>query len=243
VFELVLFGAAVAGGIVASIAGFGIGSLITPVFALQLDARLAVAAVSIPHLIGTAFRFWLLATRTDRRVLVTFGLTSAAGGLTGALLQQRAPAPALLVIFGSLLLFTACAELSGLARRMRFSGPLAWIAGALSGLLGGLVGNQGGIRSAALLGVHVPKQVFVSTATAVALMVDCARVPIYLWQSAEPLRGLTASIAVAAIGVVAGTLIGYRLLSRIPEVRFRRVVAVLIAVLGTAMLMNGLLGR
>jgi uncharacterized membrane protein YfcA len=41
----------IAGGI-SAVTGFGIGSLLTPVLALQVDTRLAVAAVSIPHVIG-----------------------------------------------------------------------------------------------------------------------------------------------------------------------------------------------
>jgi uncharacterized membrane protein YfcA len=43
-----------AGGI-AAVTGFGIGSLLTPVPALQVDTRLA--AVSVPHVIGTAVRY------------------------------------------------------------------------------------------------------------------------------------------------------------------------------------------
>jgi uncharacterized membrane protein YfcA len=174
-------------------------------------------------------------------VLLSFGLTSAAGGLAGALLQTRAGVPALMVLFGALLLFTAGAELSGLARRMRFDGPVAWLVGGTSGLLGGLVGNQGGIRSAALLGVNLQKHVFVGTTTAVGLMVDAARMPVYLWQLHEPMSEVTGWIALATLGVVVGTLLGNRLLVRIPEHLFRRAVAVVLAVLGTAMLARGIL--
>ena len=242
-FETLLVVSAVAAGAVAAITGFGIGSLLTPALAMQLDARVAVAAVSIPHVIGTAFRFWLLRAKVDRRVLLSFGLTSAAGGVTGALLQRQFAASWLLIVFGSLLLFTAAAEISGFGRRMRFSGPAAWIAGALSGLLGGLVGNQGGIRSAALLGVDLPKATFVGTATAVALMVDGARLPVYLWQLGDRLVELRFWILLATLGVVLGTLFGYRVLVRIPERWFRRTVAVLLAVLGSAMLARGLLAQ
>jgi uncharacterized membrane protein YfcA len=63
---LILVVSVFAGGI-AAVTGFGIGSLLTPVLALQLDTRLAVAAVSVPHVIGTAVRFWLLSGRVDRR--------------------------------------------------------------------------------------------------------------------------------------------------------------------------------
>jgi uncharacterized membrane protein YfcA len=241
-FEVVLAVSAVAGGAIAGVAGFGIGSLLTPAMAWQIDARLAVAAVSIPHVVGTAFRFWLIGGHVDRRVLRSFGVMSAAGGLAGALVQAETATPTLMIIFGVLLLFSAAAELTGLAQRMRFEGPVAYVAGALSGLLGGLVGNQGGIRSAALLGVELPKHAFVATATAVGLMVDAARVPVYLWYLGEPIARIGAWVALATAGVVAGTVIGHRMLARIPERTFRRIVAVLLALLGAAMLAQGLQG-
>ena len=241
-FETLIALSALAGGLVASVAGFGIGSLLTPVLAWQFDARLAVAMVSIPHVVGTAFRFWLLGGRVDPRVLWSFGVTSAIGGLAGALLLQQSSTPALLLLFGGLLLFSAAAELTGFGRRMRFSGPVAWIAGAASGLLGGLVGNQGGIRSAALLGVDLPKHAFVATATAVALMVDAARVPVYLWEMGDELRRMSWLIVLATAGVVAGTALGYRVFARIPERSFRRVVAIVLALLGAFMITQGVTG-
>src|SRR5581483_814849 len=82
-------------GAIASVAGFGIGSILTPLLALSVGVKLAVAAVSIAHVIGTALRFWTLRHRVDRHVLKTFGLMSAAGGLLGALLHNVATSPAL----------------------------------------------------------------------------------------------------------------------------------------------------
>ena len=227
-------------GAVAAVTGFGIGSLLTPVLALDVDTRIAVAAVSIPHVIGTAFRFWLLGGGIDRRVLWSFGLTSAAGGLVGAALYSLASNQWLNVVFGILLLFAAISEATGLMRRVRFRGAVAWIAGALSGLLGGLVGNQGGIRSAALLGFDLPKEKFVGTATAIALFVDGARVPVYIATQRDDMLALSSWIALATAGVIVGTVAGSRLLRRVPEVWFRRVLAVVLAALGVAMLMRGL---
>jgi len=206
------------------------------VLALQVDTRLAVAAVSIPHLIGTSLRFALMHGGVDRRVLWSFGITSAAGGLAGALLYGAASSRWLTLLFGVLLLFAAVSEITGLARRMRFRGWVAWVAGALSGMLGGLVGNQGGIRSAALIGFDLPKELFVGTATAIALFVDGARVPIYLYTQHDEMQAHLTWIVLAMAGVVTGTIIGSRALGRIPEVWFRRVLALLLAVLGVAML-------
>jgi uncharacterized protein len=148
--------AAGAAGAVASVAGFGIGSILTPLLAWRLDAKLAVAAVSLPHLAGTAVRFWRLRGHVDRRVLLSFGLASAAGGLLGALLHVYADSPVLAVVLGVLLVFAGVLGLTGLADRLPFRGPWAWVAGAASGAFGGLVGNQGGIRSAALLASACP---------------------------------------------------------------------------------------
>jgi uncharacterized membrane protein YfcA len=238
--ELLVIVLGVAAGAVASVAGFGIGSLLTPVLGMGVGTKVAVAAVAIPHVVGTALRFWLLRGHVDRRVLFSFGLTSAAGGLCGALLHEWTSSVGLTVVFGALLLFVAASELTGFSKRMRFRGTAAWIAGAVSGLLGGLVGNQGGIRSAAMLGVDLPRQAFVGTATAVALIVDGARLPVYLVTTGHELLAIWPTIAVATAGVVVGTLFGHRLLLRIPEATFRLVVSVTLGVLGSAMLITAL---
>src|SRR5262245_25780758 len=235
-FDLILIVAGLLAGAVAAVTGFGIGSLLTPLLALQVDTRLAVSAVSIPHLIGTSLRLALLRGGVDRRVLWSFGITSAAGGLAGALLNSAASSRWLTILFGVLLLFAAVSEITGLARRMRFRGWVAWVAGALSGMLGGLVGNQGGIRSAALIGFDLRKEMFVGTATAIALFVDGARVPIYLYMQHQEMRGVLLWIILAIAAVIAGTLLGTRALGRIPDVWFRRVLAVTLAILGVAML-------
>jgi hypothetical protein len=231
---------AVVAGAVASVSGFGIGSLLTPLLALQVDTRLAVAAVSVPHVIGTALRFWLLQDSLDRRVFWTFGLMSAAGGLAGALLHGWASNRWLSVVFGLLLLFVAGSEATGLMRRVRLRGPVAWVAGAASGLLGGLVGNQGGIRSAALLGFGLSKERFIATATAIGLAVDAARLPVYVATQGSAMAALWPWLTVATGGVVIGTLLGSRALRRMPERWFGRLLALVLALLGSAMLVRGI---
>lgn len=236
--EITTFAAAAVAGIVAAVTGFGIGSLLTPLFALEVDTRLAVAAVSVPHVFGTALRFWLLSSAVDRRVFWNFGLASAAGGLLGALLHGWAANAWLTLVFGLLLLFAALSEVTGLSRRMRFRGPAAWIAGAASGMLGGLVGNQGGLRSAALRGFEMSPQSFVATATAVGLLVDGARMPVYLATQHREMAQMSLPIAVATLGVVIGTLIGSRALAVIPEHWFRRFLALVLAALGVSMIVR-----
>jgi uncharacterized membrane protein YfcA len=195
-----------------------------------------VAAVSIPHLIGTAMRFWHLRRSLDRAVLWRFGLTSAAGGLAGALLNASTPSPALTTVLGILLVVAGAAQLTGHAQRWRFHGSVAWVAGAVSGLFGGLVGNQGGIRSAALLGFDLPKERFVATATAIGLFVDAARMPVYIVVERTQVAAIWPLVALATAGVVGGTLAGERLLYWVPERRFKQLVGAIILLLGVVIL-------
>jgi len=238
-FFLVLVGAvALLAGAIASVSGFGIGSLLTPLLAVRVGTKLAVAAVSVPHLAATGFRFWLLRKHVDRRLLLGFGLMSAVGGLVGALLHAYADSPALTIVFGGLLIFTGVMGLTGLSETVRFRGWVAWAAGALSGLLGGLVGNQGGIRSAAMLGFDVPKHAFVATATAVGLIVDGARMPVYLVTQGEEIAALWPVLVTATSGAILGTVVGERIFKRVPEPIYRRLVAALLLALGVFMLLR-----
>jgi uncharacterized membrane protein YfcA len=100
------------------------------------------------------------------------------------------------------------------------------------------VGNQGGIRSGALLGFDIPKTAFVGTATAVGLIVDLARMPAYFVSQGEAIAGIWILVAVATAGAVIGTLSGEHLLRGIPERLFRRIVAILLLALGTYMILR-----
>jgi uncharacterized membrane protein YfcA len=237
-YQLAVAAGAVLAGAIASFAGFGIGSVLTPLLAVRVDAKLAVAAVSIPHVVGTAIRFWLLRGHVDRRIFVWFGVTSAIGGLLGALLHAYATSRGLAIVFGSLLLFVGVSELTGFMSRVHLGRRAAWVAGAISGIFGGLVGNQGGIRSAALLAFGSDKQSFVATATAVGLVVDGARMPVYLAAEGARLLEIWPLIAVATVGVVVGTLAGMRVLPHVPDRAFRRLVAVLLLTLGSWMVLR-----
>lgn len=231
-YDLALLALAIFAGAVAALAGFGIGSLLTPALALSVGVQAAVFVVAIPHMITTAYRFWLLRRDVDRHVLVTFGVASAVGGLVGALVAGILASGTLAVVLGLLLILAGTLELTGVGRRLRLGDRAAVGAGALSGVFGGLVGNQGGIRAAALLHFDLPGPALVATSTAVALLVDGARVPIYILGNAEVLAANVNTIILLTAGGLIGTVVGAPLLRRLPERLFRRTLALLLIGLG-----------
>jgi uncharacterized membrane protein YfcA len=238
IFQIILAIVAIIAGGIASLAGFGIGSMLTPLIAWKIGISIAVGGVSIAHFFGTALRFFLLRRSVNRQVFITFGLTSAAGGLVGALLHNTFQNVLLTIIFGLLLILAGVLGITGLSERMRLRGPAVWIAGALSGLFGGLVGNQGGIRSAALLGFNLDKNQFVATATGIALMVDVARVPVYLAVQWDQIASIWELILIATIGVIIGTVGGKKILEKLPGPIFKKTVSAMILIIGILILVE-----
>jgi len=238
VFGLLVFIVAVLAGATASVVGFGIGSLLTPLLALEVGANVAIAAVTLPHACATAWRCWRLRAHIDRRVLRTFGLVSAAGALAGAAAYAALGSHALTRILGVLLLLTAIAQLTGWTKRWEPRGPLVVAFGLLSGFFGGIAGNQGGLRSAAMTAFRLEPRAFVATATATGLLVDAARTPVYLllarreWQLPWPLIGS------ALVGVLIGTAIGERVLMGLSPRTFGQTVGVAVGVLGVWLLLR-----
>jgi uncharacterized protein len=233
-----LFLVALISGGIASVTGFGIGSILTPFLALSVGTPLAVAAVSIPHVLGTAARYVLIWRHTPWNVVLRFGIASAAGSLTGALLQPVFGARGLTLLLGALLILTAVASLSGVLQRRDWPPGIALALGAISGAFGGLVGNQGGVRSGALLAFRLEPLAFIATATATGLIVDAVRMPVYLWRVGDQMRELAPEIAIMSAGVLLGTVLGQRILTRIPRTVFTRVVAIAVGLIGSWLLVQ-----
>ena len=231
-FLVAVFLVAIVSGATATVVGFGIGSLMTPLLAIEFGTTTAVALVTLPHAAATALRCWRLRAHVDRAVLVRFGLLSAAGALVGALIYTRLGPGALTRVLGGLLILTSAAQLTGWTSRWQPRGPLVAIFGLTSGFFGGLAGNQGGLRSAALTAFGLPPLAFVATATAIGLLVDAARNPVYVWHSGPVLLTFWVPIVIATAGVLIGTIVGERMLLGLSRRRFGQTIGVAIGALG-----------
>jgi len=222
------------------VSGFGIGSLLTPYLLLSFAPADAVAIVAVPHAVATTVRFLRLRHHVHMPTFREFGIASAAGGLAGALLQPALGGVALTLVLAVLLLAAGTSELA--RRPVPLPATPFWrlSGGVLSGVFGGLVGNQGGIRAAALLGFRLETSALVATATAAALLVDAARVPIYVVVRGPVLASTVSLWLAGTVGVIVGTLVGVPLLGRIPPPLYRQIVGGLLVALGISLALTAL---
>jgi len=107
------------------------------------------------------------------------------------------------------------------SERIRVGKNSASIVGLASGFFGGLAGEQGGIRSVALLNFDIEKETFIATATATGLIVDAVRMPIYFLTQPSLVVQFLSILILSTLTVIAGTSAGNIVLKRMPEKSFK----------------------
>jgi len=247
---------ALAASLLTFVSGFGLGTVLMPALALFVAPEAAVALTAVVHLLANLLKVGLVGRAADRPTLLAFGIPALLGGLAGGwLLQGWARAvdpvswqlgswefttlPTALAI-GSVMLLVAAAELHPRFHDWRPSPRWLPLGGAVSGLLGGLSGHQGALRSAFLAGLPGLSPVaFAATGAVIACGVDLARLAAYgtaAWAPAAEHAGLLGASGAAAL---AGTWLGARWIRKTTLPLVRKVVAVGVLLVALKLITGG----
>lgn len=232
--------------------GFGLGTILMPVFALFFPVPVAIAATAVVHLANNLFKLGLMAREADWRVVVRFGLPAALAAVAGAMLlglidmapvlahwswgRQHFEITLVKAVIGLLIVTFALLELW--PRFQSLALPVRWmpIGGLLSGFFGGLSGNQGALRSAFLIKARLSKEAFVATGAVIAVIVDIIRIMVYgstaLASQFEQSRTLAIPVLIATLSAFFGTWFGRKLLAKVTLRSVQLFVAVAMLVIG-----------
>lgn len=222
--------------------GFGLGTLLVPVFVLFFPVEVAIALVAIVHFLNNLFKLGLLGRHADRMAVLKFGAPAIISAFAGAqvllFLSGLAPlisyslfgyelqvTPVKLII-ATLMIFFALFDLVPAFEKVTFDAKFLPLGGILSGFFGGLSGHQGALRSAFLIKYGLSKEAFIATGVVVAVLVDISRISVYLYNFAW--AGISANLPIlftATIAAFLGAFIGNRLLKKVTI----RIVQVIVA--------------
>lgn len=253
---VVAFGAA----LLTLFSGFGLGTLLLPVFALFLPLEVAVAATAVVHLANNLFKVGLVGRHADRAVVLVFGLPAILAAFVGASLLSGMTALEPItrytvgpihaevswagLVIGPLLAFFALFDLVPRLRDLTVERRwLPW-GGALSGFFGGLSGLQGALRSTFLVKCGLGRDAFIGTGVVVAVMVDLARLAVYGASfygrhlgtlGAAGAETVPVLVLTATATAFAGSFAGARLLPKVTIGFVQKVVGVSIILLGGAL--------
>ena len=230
--EFIIGAAAFAASMLTLFSGFGLGTLLTPVFGLFFPLNFAVALTGIVHLLNNLFKLTLLGKNASRDMVLRFGLPSVAGGLIGAFLlawvsrlepllvwhwgNRQMEVSWLKIAIAVLMIFFALMELLPMLKNMQFAKRYLTFGGLLSGFFGGLSGHQGALRSAFLVNAGLTKEQFIATGVVIACLVDFTRLPVYFSRFAsEGLAGEWRTLLIATLCAFAGAYIGTRYMKKV----------------------------
>lgn len=213
--------------------GFGLGTILTPVFLIFYDVKIAILIVAVVHLSNNLLKVSIFGRHISLDILKRFGVLTLMGAFIGAFLQGKMDSSVVKVLLGLSLIFLGLKEAMGFGEKLRIPKKIDFIGGFLSGLLGGFVGNQGAVRSAYLLNYNIPKETFVATAAIIASVVDVTRIPIYIFNQRDVLSDNLLLLSVTAVSAFAGTFAGRKFLKNISLKTFKFYVAATIVIIGT----------
>ena len=215
--------------------GFGVGTVLTPTFAFFYDTKTAVFLVSIVHLANNLLKVGLFRAHINKEILIKFGAVSLVGAIVGSFLQNAVPGEYVRSALAVFLILAGGAEFIPSASKIKIPRSFDFIGGFFSGFLGGMIGNQGAIRSAYLLNYELSKEAFIATATAIAIVIDLTRIPVYLYSRMDKLESTAGPLLVVIVIAFAGTFVGKALLKKISLERFRMIVAAFLVLMGAAL--------
>lgn len=217
--------------------GFGLGTLLLPVFALFFPLEAAIAATAIVHGVNNVLKVALLGRHAEREVALRFGIPAVLAAILGAMLlgtisgrepllaydvgSRHAEVTPVKLTMAVLMVGFALLELGPRWRRLEFDRRYLIVGGLLSGFFGGLSGHQGALRSAFLAKVRISTQAFVGTNAVIGLAVDLTRIAVYATLFAatsgrELLIGPRAGLVLTGIAAAAtGLLIASRRVKKV----------------------------
>lgn len=240
--------------------GFGLGTLMLPVFALFFPVEMAVVATALVHGANNLFKVLLLGRHAARDVVFRFGLPAVLASLLGAALlgwlahlsvsmsievndrvvSQITP---IKLIIGCLMVGFALFELLPRFRELAFERRYLPLGGALSGFFGGLSGHQGALRSAFLSKSGLSTEQFVGSNAVIGFLVDLSRVSVYITLFAVAGRNLQDFAAwplviTGALAAFCGVMVGKRYLHKVTMTSVQTLVGVLLFAVGSALIIG-----
>jgi uncharacterized protein len=252
---LILCIAALVTSLLTFFSGFGLGTILTPVFAIFFPVEIAIALTGVVHFLNNLFKFFLVGRHADTQVVLRFGIPAFFAALVGALLLLKMTdlQPLLTYSLGTkiffitpvkltiaiLLIFFALMEVVPALKKIEFGKDKLVLGGILSGFFGGLSGNQGALRSAFLIRSGLNKEAFTATGIVIACIIDFSRLGVYATRflKAGLQENFTLVIA-ATLSAFTGAYLGSRLLKKVTLATIQLLVTVMLIVLSMGIVLG-----
>jgi uncharacterized membrane protein YfcA len=224
--------------IIGTMAGFGSSTIFLPLALLFVDFKTAIILVSIFHLFGNLSRIIFFREGFDRRVILQFGVPSVLLSLLGAFLIGVLPHPVLKLILGIFLITTSASFLIKPGLKLPTNTGTFIAGGSTTGFITALVGTGGALRATLLQGFNIEKVKYIATAATIALATDVTRIPVYILQGFLT-QQYYLYLPILFVIALAGSFIGRKIVKKIDQEKFRKMVLVAIILVSIKFIIDG----
>lgn len=224
--------------IIGTMAGFGSSTIFLPLALLFVDFKTAIILVSIFHLFGNLSRIIFFREGFDRRVILQFGVPSVLLSLLGAFLIGVLPHPVLKLILGIFLITTSASFLIKPGLKLPANTGTFIAGGSTTGFITALVGTGGALRAILLQGFNIEKVKYIATAATIALATDITRIPVYISQGFLT-QQYYLYLPLLFVIALAGSFIGRKIVKKIDQEKFRKIVLVGIILVSIKFIIDG----
>ncbi len=225
--------------------GFGLGTILLPVFGLFFPIEIAVVLTSIVHFSNNILKLILFGKKANLNVIIKFGIPALFFSYLGATIlkslltlkplfeyeiaEKSFSIMPIKIIIGLVLIVFSLMDIIPKYKNLEFDKKYLPFGGILSGFFGGLSGHQGALRSAFLIRTNLSKEAFIATGVVIACLVDVSRLSVYIPQIVKQNNFLDFKlILVATISAFIGIYFGNKLLKKVTIKTVQSIVAVML---------------
>src|SRR3989337_3893691 len=104
---IIIYIGAFAAAILTLMTGFGVGTVLTPIFTFFFEVQIAILMVAVIHFSNNLFKLYLFRKHIDKAIIMKFGVLSIIGAFVGAFLQVYMQSHALRIFLGVALIILA----------------------------------------------------------------------------------------------------------------------------------------
>lgn len=225
--------------ILGTVSGFGSSTYFVPIALFFEKFTFVITITALLHTFSNAFKIWLFRHHFDPRLFLRMAVPSILFCGVGALLIPATNLDLIKSLLGFFLMsFTVLSWIRSRNKSV-LSDRKILILSTLSGFLTGLLGTGGALRGMALSALHIPKESFVLLSSGIDIGGDILRLGMYLsrgYMEWDQWYYIPSLLVAASIG----TFIGKKILGRISQHAFEKIVYVLTFTSGLILTVNGL---
>jgi len=217
---------------IGTLTGFGTSSFMVPVLVLFFPPLETLLFVGTIHFFGDVWKMLLFKSGIKWRLILLFGIPGIVFSWIGSSLVLNVNSEVLTGIIGLILIAYTLFLFATPTFKIPERTETAIVGGSFYGLIAGISGIGGAVRGAFLSAFNLKKSVYLFTTGAIAFFVDVTRIGNYLigGVSLEGLLfwGLLVFVPISYLGAK----VAERFVDRIPEKKFRLVVAAFLLIIG-----------